>query len=200
MFCLTCPTDPRWAPCAADALDRVLVDHAHCEMKAASSALSLSARCLDAPHAVLPLVALAREELEHFERVLVELERRGLALGPPPVDAYAAELRRRARTSCRGDATKYVLSDRLLVGALIEARSCERFKLLAEELERRGHDAEAALYRELLASEARHYTTLRQLAIDVRGDEPATLRRLGELARLEGEIVASLPVEAAIHG
>ena len=200
MFCLTCPTDPRWAARAADELDRVLVDHAHCEMKAASSALSLSARCLDAPHAVLPLVQLAREELEHFERVLGELDRRGLALGPPPVDAYAAELRRRARVSCKGDSTKYVLADRLLVGALIEARSCERFKLLAEELGRRGNDEEAALYRELLASEARHYTTMRELAVDVRGDEASTLARLAELAGMEGEIVAALAGDAAIHG
>jgi tRNA 2-(methylsulfanyl)-N6-isopentenyladenosine37 hydroxylase len=200
MLCLTQPTDPGWAVRAADQLDRVLVDHAHCEMKAASTALSLAARCLDAPHAVAPLVRLAREELDHFERVLAELGRRGLELGPPPVDGYAAELRRRARESGRTDRSEHVLVDRLLVGALIEARSCERFQLLAAELAARGQTDEALLYRELMASEARHYTALRELAISVRGDEAATLARLDELARIEGRIAAGLGGEAAIHG
>jgi tRNA-(ms[2]io[6]A)-hydroxylase len=200
LLCLTQPTDPGWAARAVDALDRVLVDHAHCEMKAASTALSLAARCLDAPQAVLPLVRLAREELDHFERVLGELEKRGLELGPPPVDEYAAELRRRARESGRTDKSEHVLVDRLLVGALIEARSCERFRLLHEELARRGRRDEAELYRELMQSEARHYTALRQLAIDVRGDEPAVIARLEELARIEGRIAAALGGEASIHG
>jgi tRNA-(ms[2]io[6]A)-hydroxylase len=197
MFCLTSETDPRWAGRAARDIDRVLVDHAHCEMKAASSAMSLATRSVWAPALVRPLVTLAREELAHFDRLLDELERRGLALGAPPVDDYAAVLIARATASRSG---RDKLVDRLLAGALIEARSCERFKLLAEALQANGDDDLAALYRELMSSEARHYTTLRSLAIDTAGDEAGTLARLGELARIEGAINDELGTHSAIHG
>jgi tRNA-(ms[2]io[6]A)-hydroxylase len=197
MFCLTTETDPAWATLAVDRLDLVLIDHAHCEMKAASSALALAGRAVWAPSIVRPLVALAQEELAHFDRVLAELERRGLELGAPPVDDYAAALLRNVAGPRAG---RERMVDRLLAGALIEARSCERFKLLAEALVSRGLDADAAFYRELLASEARHYTVLRQLAIDVSGDEARTTERLGELARIEGSINARLGQTAAIHG
>ncbi|MBM4360956.1 MAG: tRNA-(ms[2]io[6]A)-hydroxylase [Deltaproteobacteria bacterium] len=197
MFCLTTATDPAWATLAAERLDLVLIDHAHCEMKAASSALALAGRAVFAPSIVRPLVALAQEELAHFDRVLAELERRGLELGAPPVDDYAAALLRHVTGPKAG---RERMVDRLLAGALIEARSCERFKLLTEALGGRGLDDEAAFYRELLASEARHYTVLRQLAIDVGGDEPRTLARLAELAQIEGAINADLGRVAAIHG
>src|SRR5262245_22362948 len=132
MFCLKVPSDPHWAKEAARRFDGMLVDHAHCEMKAASNALSLAAR----HHADLSLVRaltdLAKEELEHFQRVLSFLERRNLELSPPEVDEYAAKLRR-AASAHKTDLSPLV--DRLLVGALIEARSCERFKLLLAEID-----------------------------------------------------------------
>lgn len=197
MFCLTTATDPAWAERAVAELDRVLVDHAHCEMKAASSALALAGRAVFAPSIVRPLVALAQEELAHFDRVLAELARRNLELGAPPVDDYAAALLANVKGPRSG---KERMTDRLLAGALIEARSCERFKLLAEALAARGLDDEAAFYRELFASEARHYTVLRELAIEVSGDEAAVQERLVELASIEGEINARLGVAPAIHG
>lgn len=197
MFCLTRATDPGWAPRAVDALDLVLIDHAHCEMKAASSALALAGRAVWAPAIVRPLVALAQEELAHFDRVLAELERRGLALGAPPVDDYAAALLRNVKGP-KGGRERMV--DRLLAGALIEARSCERFKLLADELAARGLAADAAFYRELMASEGRHYTVLRQLALDVSEDAAQTLERLAELAAIEGALAAQLGDAPAIHG
>ncbi len=166
-------------------------------MKAASSALSLATRSVWAPALVRPLCELARQELEHFERILGEIEARGLELGAPPVDDYAAQLLQRARGGTTG---RERLVDRLLCGALIEARSCERFKLLAEALAARGLEREAALYRELMASEAAHYRLLRQLAIDTAGDEAAALARLAGLAAIEADINASLAGAPAIHG
>src|SRR6185503_7930718 len=92
MLCLTQPTSARWVEAALADLDAVLVDHAHCEMKAASNALSLAVRASQSPQVVGHLVSLAEEELSHFRRVLGELERRGIPLGPPPLDAYPADL------------------------------------------------------------------------------------------------------------
>jgi tRNA 2-(methylsulfanyl)-N6-isopentenyladenosine37 hydroxylase len=200
VFCLAHRTDPAWAERAVDELDRVLVDHAHCEMKAAASALSLAARSVWAPALVRPLSELAREELAHFERILDEIEARGLELGAPPVDDYAARLLQTAKSAKSAATGKERLVDRLLCGALIEARSCERFKLLAEALATRGMQREHELYRELMASEAGHYTLLRKLAIDIAGDEAAAQARLEELAAIEAEINATLGDGAAIHG
>src|SRR5206468_2056548 len=129
MLGLKVESDAAWAAEALRDLDRVLVDHAHCEMKAASNALSLAARHPKDFALVRALTDLAREEIDHFQRVLAFLEARGLTLGPPPVDTYAADLRRAASALPR-DVALPVLVDRLLVSALIEARSCERFKLL----------------------------------------------------------------------
>ncbi len=204
MLCLTVATDARWAQAAAANLPALLADHAHCEMKAASNALSQATRWpAVAPDAAsLPiaraLIRIAEEELAHFREVLSELERRGLPLGKPDVDDYAAELRavvvRRPAITARGEVV-----GGLLVGALLEARSCERFRLLADELGARGHEL-ASFYERLFADEARHYTTLVDLA-EQAADEPGSVRtRLVELAVAEGAIVASLPMRATMHG
>jgi tRNA-(ms[2]io[6]A)-hydroxylase len=130
--------------------------------------------------------------------VLAEIEARGLTLGPPETDAYAQEVRRAALAT--SDKSPHgSLADRLLVGALIEARSCERFRLLADELARRG-ELLSAFYDELFACEARHYTTMVDLAIEVRGDAERVRARLHDLARVEGEIAARLGVRPAMHG
>ena len=213
MLCLTRPTDPRWAALALRDIDAVLVDHAHCEMKAASNALSLAARSPSFPRVVRALVDLAAEEIGHFRRVLDELERRGVALGKPPIDAYAAELRKLASTTAKRRDAEDSLIDRLLVGALIEARSCERFRLLADALAEQGQTELAAFYEELFAAEARHFRMLCDLAVEVtaaRGPRSApdarevhearVKARLAELALAEGDIVARLGVGATIHG
>lgn len=210
MLCLTRPTDPRWAALALRDIDAVLVDHAHCEMKAASNALSLAARSPSFPRVVRALVDLAAEEIAHFRRVLDELERRGVALGKPPVDAYAAELRKLSSTTAKRRDAEDSLTDRLLVGALIEARSCERFRLLADALAEQGQAELAAFYEELFAAEARHFRTLCDLAVEVtasrrpratpEADEAHVKARLAELALAEGDIVARLGVGATIHG
>lgn len=193
MLCLKQPTDGAWAAQAARDADAVLVDHAHCEMKAASNALSLAARHPGDLEIVRALTDLAREEIDHFQRVLAILAARGVALGPIPVDAYAAELGKAAR-ELRFEPPWTALADRLLVGAIIEARSCERFKLLADATG--GSDAFAdhhALWSELWTVEARHYRTFVDLAVRAaHGDRGRAAARLERLAELEGAIVVAI--------
>lgn len=198
MLCLTHPTDPGWARVALADLPRVLADHAHCEMKAATNALSLATRTPASPAVARALVALAEDELRHFRAVVDLLEARGIPLGKPDVDVYAAELRKRAQETGKKSPVDSLV-DRLLVGALIEARSCERFRLLADALKERGDDL-SSFYEELFACEARHYTTLVDLAVSVTADEDAVRARLAALALAEGEIAATLGGKPSIHG
>jgi tRNA-(ms[2]io[6]A)-hydroxylase len=207
MLCLTHATDPRWAEIAIASMDVLLLDHAHCEMKAASNAMSLATRWPASPKVARALVAVAEEELRHFREVLGELERRGKPLGPPEPDAYAQDLRRAAQASS-DKSPRGSLADRLLVGALIEARSCERFRLLADALQTgvrlgaldRTQGTLAAFYEDLFACEARHYMTMVDLAIEVRGDEDRIRGRLADLARAEGAIASRLGVKPTMHG
>ncbi|HRG96893.1 MAG TPA: tRNA isopentenyl-2-thiomethyl-A-37 hydroxylase MiaE [Polyangiaceae bacterium] len=200
MLCLTIPTDPEWVRAAAADLEGVLVDHAHCEMKAATHALSLVARHPSNLPLVRALTALAREELDHFDRVVGFLEGRGVLLGHPPVDAYAAALRAECQRLPR-DGTP-LLVDRLLAAALIEARSCERFKLLRDVVE--GDEELRAFYDELFVCEARHFATYRELAVRAAlGDEALVARRLALLAAAEGAIVERLAendARSTVHG
>ena len=211
MFCLRTPTDPGWARAAVADLDSVLIDHAHCEMKAATNALSLVVRHPDNLPLVQALTELAREELEHFRRCLAFLERRGLSLGAPPVDAYAAELRKAMSALPKWNMPPIV--DRLITSALIEARSCERFKLLIAAFPNDTAPDMKGFYEELFAAEARHYRTYLELAVlAVRGLmpelEPAAIaaaidKRVERLADGEGKIVSMLAdrdQRATVHG
>ena len=204
MLGLATSTDEGWIDAAIADLDALLVDHAHCEMKAATNALSLATRHGAArPELVAALTELAAEELAHFRRVHALLVERGISLGAPPVDPYAAELRRAARHGGpAGEAAALV--DRLLVAALIEARSCERFRLLSQ---RCPDAALRALYTELLASEAGHHRVLVDLAVREGArdgiDEPRVRARLALLSSREGAIVGKLAeatARTAIHG
>jgi tRNA-(ms[2]io[6]A)-hydroxylase len=202
MLGLKTPTDPAWAAVALADLDAVLVDHAHCEMKAASNAMSLATRHPRNTAMVLRLAEIAREEIDHFARVVEKLAERQVPLGPPPVDAYAAELRRRtaALPGIPHEGTRDLLVERLLVASLIEARSAERFSLLVAAM---GPEHELyAFYTELLASEARHHRVFVDLAIEVAGGDAARVRaRLERMAEVEGEIVrGSGPPRPVIHG
>jgi len=213
MLCLRAATDEAWAKEAVRDLDAVLVDHAHCEMKAASNALALAARHPTRNDLVRALVDLAREETEHFTRVLDLLDARGIALGEPRVDAYAKELRHAASLPprepalARAPSSHAALLDRLLIGALIEARSCERFKLVLAELDARGAPGSEdvlTLYRELFPAEARHYRLFVDLAVrEAGGDRALVERRLAQLAQAEAKICDGLegsPARATIHG
>jgi tRNA-(ms[2]io[6]A)-hydroxylase len=176
------PSSDAWVAAALDDLETLLVDHAHCERKAAATALKLIARYGDRPRIVHELSRLAREELVHFERVVAHLEKRGSQLRALPSAGYAAALLDLVDPSER-------LRDELLVCALIEARSCERFVRLASAAAERAPEL-AAFYAELAQAEARHESLYVELAqTETAHDARAISARLAELARLEGEIV-----------
>ena len=191
MFCLCQATASTWVAVALRDFDAVLADHAHCEMKAASTALALALKVHDNLEMVRTLTALAKDELDHFDRVVGFLARRGLALGLPSVDTYAIELRK-ATSQAPGPANNPIV-DRLLIGALIEARSCERFKLLLDYWPDSGERELFDFYRELFECEARHYVQYRELAIQFAKSTPEVIdARLHQLAQIEGRIVARL--------
>jgi len=182
-------TDPRWAGVALSDLDRTLSDHVHCEKKAAASALKLVADHPDRPDLVRSLARLAQEEQHHFLAVLTELQRRGAPLLPDDGDPYAQALLRLVRG---GQAR---LLDRLLVAALIEARSCERLAILAGALpEARLRD----LYDRLARSEAGHEQLFLDLARRHGGLAEADAR-LAALSDAEARIAAGLPLLPRIH-
>lgn len=180
MLHLAAPTRESWVPEALGALDEVLLDHAHCEKKAASTAMNLMFRYADRPALMQPLSELAREELRHFEEVLAHLAAQGLPFRRLEPSPYAARLHKAVR---RQEPQR--LLDTLLCCALIEARSCERLKLLSENLE----DPDlAAFYAGLLASEARHFSVYTDLCRRFfAAEEVAT--RLAELAAHEAEVL-----------
>lgn len=195
MLALLCPTDPRWTECVERDLDGLLRDHAHCEIKAAQSALSLVARFgAEDPDLVAPLVALAHEETEHFEAVHARIRARGGVMSHPGSDEYVAALRRAAGAD-RDDGQDPLL-DRLLISALVEARSCERFKLLSERL---GDASLRAFYRELMGSEAKHFRLFAGLA-EGRFGADAARARLEVLAGREAVVAGKLPLGPTVHG
>ena len=186
---LRCETDPRWLPNALAHLDQVLVDHAHCEKKAAANALSLLQAYPEVPGLPGHMARLAREESGHLARVVQLLERRGLGLGRDPGDPYAQALQALVRTPA---AQRQM--DRFLVAAIIEARSCERLALLAGGL----RDPELRrFYDELARSEDGHQRLFLRLASRVHGE--AVPPRLDRLLEAEAELVRRLPIRAAIH-
>ena len=190
MLALASATDPRWLAQALADMDLILLDHAHCEKKAASTALSTLYRYQQHAGLVAPLAALAREELDHFLQVLAVLERRGVPFRALRPARYGALLHKGVR---RPDPEH--LLDTLLVAALIEARSCERMKLLAEALP----DVElAAFYRDLLAAEARHFHTYLDMAGQLWPRDEITAR-LRTLAARESEAIDAHADELRLH-
>ena len=182
-------TTPEWLATALEDMDAVLLDHAHCEKKAAASAMSLVAGYSSHEELVRKMSALAIEEIQHFRAVYERLLERGLSLGRDPGDPYAQKLIALARPR------EGRLTDRLLILSFIEARSHERLELLAKNL--RASDL-VRLYTELASAESRH----RKLFVDLArryDDDDAVERRVTELAQAEAEIVASLPVVPRIH-
>ncbi len=185
-------SDERWAKVAADSLDATLADHAHCEKKAAASAIALINDYPEDAPLVHALGHLAEEEIGHFREIHAELVERGAALPRDFGDPYVKQLLAQQRRPHRERKL-----DRLLVSALIEARSCERFQLLGAELAARGETELAARFRRLESSEAGHAALFVKLARDEFGDDADA--RLDELSTIEAEIVAELPIVARIH-
>ena len=190
MFGLEYQTPAEWVQRVERDLPALLSDHAHCELRAAASAQALIVRNPRRSGFVAELLELAQEELEHFGAVSRELAARGGRLGHKRPNPYAEALLARSAAD-RGDA----FLDRLLLAGLIEARSLERFQLLAAHL---GDARLAELYASLVPSESRHHTLFLERAREFFGDARAG-RRLARLRSLEAEIVAALPFAVRVH-
>ena len=182
---LNLPTDPRWADIAGMHIEEILVDHAYCEQKAASSCISLIVQYPERTELVERLTPVVAEEWAHFERVLEQLRKRGFRLGRQRVDAYVVAL---GKVLIKGGSREHQLVEKLLMNALIEARSCERFKLLWKNI----NDRELSMfYYELMVSEAGHYRNFLELA-KIYLPEDQVMRRWDELLAEEAKIIRGL--------
>lgn len=193
MLGLKLVTDPRWVNIVETNIEEILTDHAWCEQKAASNAISLIAYNSELEELVTELLVIAKEEVDHFQLVHNLIKSRGLTLGRERKDSYVNELFKFMK---KDGSRKDALVDRLLFSAMIEARSCERFKVLSENIK----DEELAVfYRELMESEAGHYTTFITYArkygvgIDVE-------KRWREWLTYEESIIANYGKGETIHG
>ena len=184
---LVLPTDPRWVDIAEKNIREILIDHAYCEQKAASSCISLIVQFPEKKDLVDMLTPVVSEEWDHFRRVLDKLTERGWTLGSQRKDEYVDRIQQLIR---KGGSREQQLTERLLLNALIEARSCERFRLLSKEIQ----DADlAAFYHELMVSEAGHYKGFLRLA--KKYDDPERVeKRWREILAGEAEIMKTLEV------
>ena len=187
MLGLKLPTDPRWVDIAKKNIEEILVDHAYCEQKAASSCISLIVQYPQYQRLVEVLTPVVSEEWDHFQQVLAHLNKRGYSLGVQRKDEYVIALHRHIP---KGGSKEQQLVERLLVNALIEARSCERFKLLWQQIE----DPELKnFYHELMISEAGHYRNFIKLAKEYMPAEQVQ-KRWEQWLELESEIISGLEV------
>ncbi|NMM47963.1 tRNA-(ms[2]io[6]A)-hydroxylase [Marinigracilibium pacificum] len=183
------PTDPRWANIAGMNIEDILIDHAYCEQKAASSCISLIINYPEKDDLVEMLTPVVSEEWSHFEMVIEQLKKRGYSLGKMRKDEYVAQLAKKVR---KGGSREDQLVEKLLMNALIEARSCERFKMLHKNLE----DEELSeFYYQLMISEAGHYKNFLSLAKKYLGEEKV-MKRWEELLKEEAEIIKNLDVRS----
>ncbi|CAM3439503.1 hypothetical protein FLLO111716_10365 [Flavobacterium longum] len=194
-FRLQLPTDPRWVNIVESNIEEILTDHAWCEQKAATNAITLVTVNNEYPDLVADMLALAKEELEHFEMVHQIIQQRGLKLGRERKDEYVGELAQYMKQNSNGT-RESGLVERLLFSAMIEARSCERFKVLSENIK----DPELAkFYRELMESEANHYTTFIGYARKY-GKNIDVEKRWREWLDFEASVIAKYGTRETIHG
>ncbi|WP_290699271.1 tRNA-(ms[2]io[6]A)-hydroxylase [Lacinutrix sp.] len=193
MLGLKLPTDPRWVNIVEKNIEEILTDHAFCEQKATSTAISLIVSFPEYTDLVQEMVALVKEEISHFKMVHDLILQNGWILGRDRKDEYVAKL---LQFFPKGGSRTTQLVHRLLYAALIEARSCERFRLLSEELE----DKELAeFYRKLMVSEANHYTMFLGFARQY-GDRKEVDEKWQALLDFEAEIMKDLSKSETIHG
>ncbi|MGF1566001.1 MAG: tRNA-(ms[2]io[6]A)-hydroxylase [Flavobacteriales bacterium] len=193
MLGLKLPTDPRWAELAKTNLSEVLTDHAWCEQKAASNAISTIVRYPELTDLVEELTRISLEEMEHFGMVHTKIKERGWVLGPERKDPYVHDL---AAFIKKGGTREQQLVDRLLFAAMIEARSCERFRMLSETVD----DGDLRnFYRELMISEAGHYTTFIQFARQYCGKVDVD-QRWKEFLDYEASLMSKYGRKETMHG
>jgi len=193
MLGLKLPTDPRWVGIAEKNIDEILIDHAHCELKAASTANSLIMSFPEYAELVTEMVSLVKEEMSHFKMVHERLLKRNVVLGRDRKDLYVHDL---LKFFPKGGSRTTQLVHRLLYAALIEARSCERFRLLSENI--KDQDL-AKFYRDLMASEANHYTLFLGFARKY-GDREEVDKKWNDLLVYEAELMKNLGDRETIHG
>lgn len=194
MLGLKLETDPRWVNIVETNISEILTDHAYCEQKAASNAISLVITFPEYSDLVNEMLALAKEELTHFEMVHQKIRERGLTLGFERKDDYVNELYRFMR---KGHRREIVLIDRLLFAAMVEARSCERFKVLSENMA----DPELReFYRELMISEANHYTLFIGFARKYGEGVEDVNARWQQWLEHETRVIQSYGKQHSIHG
>ena len=193
MLGLKLPTDPRWASIAEKNIEEILIDHAYCEQKAASTAISLIVSFPEYSELVKEMTALAREEMAHFKMVHDKILERGYVMGRDRKDEYVLEL---LKFFPKGGSRVNQLVHRLLIAALIEARSCERFRLLSEKLQ---EEELRDFYRNLMVSEAGHYTLFLNFAREY-GDRKEVDTKWQELLQFEAEVMKNLSKSQSIHG
>lgn len=187
MLHLQLPTDPRWVNIAEMNIGDILVDHAYCEQKAASSCISLIVKFHDLQELVDTLSPVVAEEWEHFERVMQQIRKRGLVFAKPRKDEYVVKLSEFVK---KGGSRTQQLVEYLLMNALIEARSCERFKLLSKNIQ----DEELQqFYYELMVSEAGHYVNFIELARKYQ-DKDKVNARWQEWLNYEAEVIRNLEI------
>lgn len=193
MLGLKLKTDPRWVTIVESNIEEILTDHAWCEQKAATNVITLITQNSEHEELVTSLLEIAKEELEHFQMVHNIIKERGLTLGRERKDHYVNELFKfMKKDGSRNDA----FVDRLLFSAMIEARSCERFKVLSQNIEDKKL---AEFYRELMISEAGHYTSFLGFArkytekVDVE-------KRWKEWIEFEGELITNYGKSETVHG
>lgn len=193
MLGLKLPTDPRWVRIVEKNIEEVLTDHAFCEQKAASTAISLIVTFPEFTELVDEMVALVKEEISHFKMVHDHIKKRGWVLGRERKDEYVIELQ---KFFPKGGSRIDQLVHRLLYAAMIEARSCERFRLLSEEID----DAELReFYRKLMVSEANHYTMFLGFARKY-GNREEVDKKWQDLLAYEAEIMKNLGTTEKVHG
>ncbi len=192
MFKLKLLTDPRWANIAEGNLEEILTDHAWCEQKATTNAITIITMVPEHPELITALLEIAKEELEHFQMVHEIIKKRGYTFGRERKDDYVGQL---FKFIVQGTRENYII-DRLLFAAMIEARSCERFKVLTENIK----DEELkAFYKELMISEANHYTAFIGFARKL-GDPETVNKRWEEWLEYESIIIQSYGKKESIHG
>ncbi|MBT0608003.1 tRNA-(ms[2]io[6]A)-hydroxylase [Aequorivita echinoideorum] len=193
MLGLKLPTDPRWVNIVEKNIEDILTDHAWCEQKAASTAVSLIVSFPEYTDLIQEMIALVKEEISHFKMVHDKILERGWILGRDRKDEYVAQI---LSFFPKGGSRTTQLIHRLLYAALIEARSCERFRLLSEQLE----DRELAeFYRKLMVSEANHYTMFLGFARKY-GDRTEVDQKWNDLLSFEADVMKNLSKHQSIHG
>ena len=194
-FRLQLATDPRWVNIVESNIEEILTDHAWCEQKAATNAITIVTINSEYPDLVSDMLALAKEELEHFEMVHNIIKQRGLKLGRERKDEFVGDLVQYMKQSNTGSRVSGFV-ERMLFSAMIEARSCERFKVLSQNIE----DPElAAFYRELMESEAGHYTTFIGYARKY-GEGIDVEKRWREWLEFEASVIVKYGKKQTVHG